>query len=518
VQAVQKKEVRDAQAALRHSERRFRALFDSMFQFTVLLAADGTVLEINQAALGICGLTSDSQAIGSKFWEVPWPAGNDVLARLRAAAEAAARGEFVREEHEGRRSDGGRLIVDVSTKPAYDDDGRLLYVIAEGRDVTHRKMVEESLAESEDRFRSAMQFSAIGMCLVSTEGRFLSVNRSLCRITGYAPAELLDRDFQSITHPDDLASDLELLRRVLSGELDSYQLDKRYIHKQGHVIWCLLTVSLVRGKDGELLYFVSQVQDVTDRKRAELELAELNAKLEARVHERTHALLEANAELEAFCYSVSHDLRAPLRHINGYAAMLAEDCARQMPPQAEQHLRSISDASRQMGGLIDDLLSFSRAGRTEAAEGELDLDELVSEVVRAMRAGGGDRAIEWKVEPLPRVVGDRSMIRQVFANLIDNAIKYTQPQPLARIEIGCVGEDDGRAIIAVHDNGVGFDMQYADKLFGVFQRLHHIDEFEGTGVGLANVRRIIARHGGRAWAEAEPGMGASFYFTLTIAR
>ncbi|HYC57754.1 MAG TPA: PAS domain S-box protein, partial [Candidatus Binatia bacterium] len=355
-----------------------------------------------------------------------------------------------------------------------------------------------------------------GMALVSPQGRFLSVNRSLCRITGYSQAELTELDFQSITHPEDLAADLELVRRTLAGEIDSYQIDKRYIHKQGYVIWILLTVSLVRA-NGEPVHFIAQIQDVTDRKRAELQLAELNTELEARVRERTQALLEANAELEAFCYSVSHDLRAPLRHINGYAAMMAEECEGQVPPEAEQHLRSISDASRQMGGLIDDLLSFSRAGRAEAAEHELELDELAGEVVAVIRRAAGARAIEWDLLPLPRVLGDRAMIRQVFVNLIDNAVKYTQPQPLARIEISCVGEEEGRAIIAVRDNGVGFDMQYADKLFGVFQRLHHVDEFEGTGVGLANVRRIVARHGGRSWAEAEPGAGASFYFTLALA-
>ncbi len=233
------------------------------------------------------------------------------------------------------------------------------------------------------------------------------------------------------------------------------------------------------------------------------ELQSLNTRLES-----------VNQELESFSYSVSHDLRAPLRHIDGYIRMLVDDSASALSAEARRHLDVIVDASRQMGELIDDLLEFSRMGRTEMHQASVDLDALVQESIRSLETAAAGRHIEWKLAPLPAVTGDPPMLRQVFANLLGNAVKYTRPRDPALIEIGRAGVEDGRVILFVRDNGVGFDMKYADKLFGVFQRLHRADEFEGTGIGLANVRRIIARHGGRVWAESKPDEGATFYFSL----
>ena len=241
--------------------------------------------------------------------------------------------------------------------------------------------------------------------------------------------------------------------------------------------------------------------------RSQEELQLLNAKLEA-----------ANQELESFSYSVSHDLRAPLRHIDGYIEMLVEDTRGQLAEKQQRYLKAITDASRQMGDLIDDLLEFSRMGRTEMRETSVELDELVRGAIRNLEMAVVGRNITWQIPSLPRVVGDPAMLKQVFANLLGNAVKYTRPRDAAQIEIGRAGEEDGRVILFVRDNGVGFDMKYADKLFGVFQRLHRADEFEGTGIGLANVRRIIARHGGRTWAEAVPDQGATFYFTLNLSK
>ncbi|OGA44447.1 MAG: hypothetical protein A3F74_15640 [Betaproteobacteria bacterium RIFCSPLOWO2_12_FULL_62_58] len=249
-------------------------------------------------------------------------------------------------------------------------------------------------------------------------------------------------------------------------------------------------------------------------RQAHEEILELNRDLERRVEERTAALEAANQELESFSYSVSHDLRAPLRHIEGYVAMLIEDTEGKLSPEAQRYLEVIVDASRHMGRLIDDLLAFSRTGRAEMHESSVELDALVREAIRDLEMATRGRNIGWTIAPLPAVTGDRAMLKQALANLLGNAVKYTRPRDPAQIEMGCAGEEDGRFILFVRDNGVGFDMQYADKLFGVFQRLHRADEFEGTGIGLANVRRIIARHGGRIWAEGKTGEGATFYFTM----
>jgi signal transduction histidine kinase len=240
----------------------------------------------------------------------------------------------------------------------------------------------------------------------------------------------------------------------------------------------------------------------------------LNADLERRVAERTAELEAANKELESFCYSVSHDLRMPLRHIDGYIGLLEKESGGRLSAEASRYLQVVAEASRNMGRLIDDLLAFSRMGREELREDVVDLGLLVKECIEFLGSEIQGRNIVWKLSPLPAVRGDRAMLRQVFANLLGNAVKYTGPRDPAEIEVGCTGEAEDRHVICVRDNGVGFDMQYAGKLFGVFQRMHRADQFEGTGIGLANVRRIISRHGGRVWAESEEERGAAFYFTL----
>jgi len=240
----------------------------------------------------------------------------------------------------------------------------------------------------------------------------------------------------------------------------------------------------------------------------------LNAELEQRVLQRTAQLQEANQELEAFSYSVSHDLRAPLRHIAGYVQLTVADAGLQLEPPCRQYLDRIDVAVKQMGQLIDDLLAFSRMARIEMRCGKVELTKLAEEVVAGFQAESQARNIEWIVHSLPTIECDPAMLRSVFANLVENAVKYTKTRERPQIEIGCESAPPEEVVVFVRDNGVGFDMEYADKLFGVFERLHRADEFEGTGIGLANVHRIISRHGGRVWADAKVGQGATFFFSL----
>ena len=228
---------------------------------------------------------------------------------------------------------------------------------------------------------------------------------------------------------------------------------------------------------------------------------------------RAAELISANKELEAFSYSVSHDLRAPLRHINGYVDLLLSRFYDSLPDKARHYLDNIADSSRQMGTLIDDLLQFSRIGRQEKRLVEFDMNTLVHEVLVSIKQDNQERNIEWCIATLPSVYGDKAMFHLVWTNLLSNAVKFTRTREKTIIEINVLDENDV-FIFSVHDNGVGFDMQYAQKLFGVFQRLHPIDEFEGTGIGLANVHHIVLRHGGRTWAVGEPDKGATFYFSL----
>ncbi|PYP59675.1 MAG: two-component sensor histidine kinase [Gemmatimonadetes bacterium] len=237
--------------------------------------------------------------------------------------------------------------------------------------------------------------------------------------------------------------------------------------------------------------------------------------LEAQVAQRTKALEGTNAELESFSYSVSHDLRAPLRAIHGFARILLEDHHAQLDPEAQRLLGVIDQNTRRMGQLIDDLLAFSRLGRTDLATGPVDMKELtqlVADEVQRTEAGRNG-SLEIRIDPLPAARGDRGLLRQVMSNLLLNAAKFTRDRPSAKIEVGSQA-DGGQTVYYVKDNGAGFDARYADKLFGVFQRLHSTEQFDGTGVGLAIVKRIVQRHGGRVWAEGAVNQGATFYFTL----
>jgi len=249
--------------------------------------------------------------------------------------------------------------------------------------------------------------------------------------------------------------------------------------------------------------------EIEVRRAAEQRVKELNHKLAEHIAE----LGAANAELEAFSYSVSHDLRAPLRQVAGFVDSLKKAAGDQLPVTAAEYLPLIQGSVKRMGRLIDDLLEFSRVGRAEMIEERVNLQALIEQSLQMLHPSTNGRAIEWQIQSLPEVRGDPAMLRQVWASLLDNALKFTRPRDPARIEVGVRSESDEH-LFFVRDNGVGFDARYADKLFGVFQRLHGRSEFEGTGIGLANVRRIISRHGGRAWAESAPDQGATIFFTL----
>lgn len=387
--------------------------------------------------------------------------------------------------------------------PVRDITGIIYAIAGVSTDITARKRAEQE----RDRFFS---LSRDMMCIAGFDGYFKAVNPAWETILGHSQAELLARPFIEFIHPDDRAKTLAEAERLSQGG-ETQNFENRYRTSNGDFRW--LAWSVQSQPEQRLLY--ATARDITEQKRTAERIVQLNADLQYRAAQ----LEAANKELEAFSYSVSHDLRAPLRHIDGFVGLLTKRLGDQLDERARRHLNIIADSARQMGALIDDLLVFSRMGRAAMQQEKVDMVALVNEVVAGLEMELKDRRVNWRISPLPTVSADRTMLRQVFANLIGNAVKYTRPRESAEIEIGSTNDTvDAQLTFFVRDNGVGFDMQYVDKLFGVFQRLHRPEEFEGTGIGLANVRRIISRHGGRTWAESELDKGATFYFSIPQTR
>jgi PAS domain S-box-containing protein len=345
--------------------------------------------------------------------------------------------------------------------------------------------------------------------------RQIYVNPAWEKASGLSAAEVIGVTYPDISRvPSPVNVDyVEKLRLVLESGA-SQAAEFTCINANGVRLFLEYVMVPEYDHHGRIAGVLAAGRDITQRKQAEEKLSIYYDHLQEMVRERTMQLEQANKELEAFAYSVSHDLRAPLRHIDGFIGLLQKKAQATLDEQGRHYMDTISEAAKKMGLLIDDLLAFSRMGRSSMSFQQLELDPLVREVIGELEPDAAGRTIDWRIGELPAVRGDAALLRMVLANLIANALKFTRPRQKARIEIGSLPSETSEAVIFVGDNGVGFDMAYGDKLFGVFQRLHRSEEFEGTGIGLANVHRIIARHGGRVWAEGKPDQGATFFFAL----
>ncbi|HWS77343.1 MAG TPA: PAS domain S-box protein [Thermomonas sp.] len=367
--------------------------------------------------------------------------------------------------------------------------------------------------QDDARFRLAMASAGIGMAIVSLEGRFLDVNPALCRMLGRDSGELLGHLVHDISHPDDLPLTERLRQQLASGEIPSVDVEKRYTHRDGHVVEVQLNAALMRDADGAPQYVISQFRDVTAQRAAERALQAANDHLEQRVQERTAELEAAHRRLEAFAYGVSHDLRAPLRTIDGFAAQLARQAGEALDAQAHEQLARIRMASARMGTLIDSLLELARIGRAVLKPAPVDVSLLAEWVAAEMQDLHPARPALVHVQPGLEVVGDERLLKGLLTQLLRNAWQFSASRE--RVDVEVEGARNGHGLqFVVRDRGIGFDMAYAGKLFEPFQRLHGSEQGSGDGIGLTIAQQIAARHHGGIRAEARPDAGASFHVEL----
>jgi PAS domain S-box-containing protein len=495
-----------AHAEAKQFEERLGLVVEAALVGMVMVNGEGTILLVNAQVEKLFGYNRD-QLLNK-------PIETLVPERFRGR-HPGYRGEFFAEPKPrsmgagrdlfGLRRDGSEFPVEIGLNPIKTDGGIL--VMASIIDITERKRAEE-------KFRLVVEAAPTGMIMVNREGTILLVNAQVEKLFGWGRDQLLNTHIETLVperfrgrHPgyrEEFFAEPKLRSMGVGRDLFG-------LRRDGSEFPVEIGLNPIKTDDGILV--MASIIDISERKRAEKELHKLNETLEQRVRDRTAQLESALLEQEAFSYSVSHDLRAPLRHLGGYLGLLDDAAKDRLDATGARYLQIAHESAHRMSILIDSLLAFARIGRSEMHMSAVALGPLIQEIVTEMGQDLKDRVVHWKVESLPTVTADRQLLKLAVANLLDNAVKYTRPRAEAVIEVESYSRGD-QVVLQVRDNGVGFDPAYLNKLFGIFQRLHSASEFEGTGIGLANVKRIINRHGGNAWAEGVLGQGSTFSVSL----
>jgi PAS domain S-box-containing protein len=517
---------------IRASELSYRRLFETAKDGILILdAATGRISDVNPFLIELLGF-SLSEMVGKTVGELsPF---KDIESNKAMLERLKRQGYNRYEDLPLETTDGRQIAVEFVSNVYQAGDKKVIQCNI--RDITARKRMQEEirdlnvtleqrviertaqlqaanqvLRESEERFRllvEGVQDCAIFM--LSPHGHVVTWNKGAERIKGYKADEIIGKHFSCFYPPEGIAQgkpEQELRTAMEQGHANE---EGWRVRKDGQQFWANVEITAIFEEGGCLQGFAKITRDLTESKRSAQAIYDKNLELQ----ENARVLARSNSDLEAFSYSVSHDLRAPLRHILGFVDLLQKSAGPSLSEKSLRHLTTITRSARRMGDLIEDLLAFSRLGQSEIQRTEVNLDGLVRETLADFQAEPTKRNIVWMIHALPVVRADRALLRLVLVNLISNAMKFTSARTEARIEIGCAPAGSGETVIFIRDNGVGFDPKYTEKLFRVFQRLHSQGEFEGTGIGLANVQRIIGRHGGGVWAEGLVDAGATFYFSL----
>ena len=506
--ALRTAELEAANAALRSSEARYRQLADSMPQIVWTTDADDRIDFQNRHVDDLVGALPRNEWIGLVHPD-------DRESYSRNWQEAQRRREPYQCEYRLRLAAGDYRWHLRRSVPAFAG-GAVEKWYSTATDIHDQKMAEESLRENRAMLRLVLDSIPTGVFWKDRNSRYQGCNRVVADAMGLAdPGDICGRsnsELPSITR-EQSEQFVRVDREVMDADRPRFHIVEPMSLADGSTIWLDTSKLPMHDAAGQVTGILGTWEDITERRNAEREIRELNADLEKRVAERTVQLEQANKELESFTYSVSHDLRGPLRAVNGFSKILVDDYGPVLPDEARVYLGDVRAGALRMGRLIEDLLAFSKLGRKPVYKRLIDVHKLVEECWNEIRPKDTDRMLECHLQRLPACLADRALLKQVFLNLLSNAVKYTSKCERAIVEIGALPDADGPGYY-VRDNGVGFDMRYAEKLFAVFQRLHRSEDYEGTGVGLAIVQRIVARHGGRVWAEAAPDRGATFFFTL----
>ena len=510
--AEDRRTLAEKEQELRASEERFRHVVEACPNALLVIRPTGEIAFANPATARLLGIGTAAELVGRNLAELLPPGRwETVFEHTCQSHEQSPPGRTFPEKL--LRADGQPADVEISVADVEFEGKPAIQFVA--RDITERRMAEQVLLSTESRRDAILQTALDAIIFINHGGVVQEWNPAAEQIFGYRRSDAIGRELAELIIPQTLRDRHRdgLKHYLASGECHilGQWIEMPAVHANGIEFPVELAVIRVPGSKPPL--FTGYLRNIAERKQADQELRRLNAALERRVAQRTARAEEISRELETLSYSVSHDFRTPLRHIACFAEVLNSEGAWRLDPTSRRHLTAIANSARHAQTLLDALLTFSRIGRSEMRLDPVDLTRLVEDARQQLQKELSGRRIDWNIGQLPEVKGDPGLLGQAVLQLLSNAVKYTRPREEARIEVG-VTATEPEAVVAVRDNGVGFDMKYAHKLFGVFQRLHLPEQFEGIGIGLANVRRIIQRHGGRTWAEGTVDSGATFYFSI----